>query len=154
MKISSPAFKNGCIIPSRYTCEGANINPPLAFADIPPQTKSLVLIMDDPDVPRSIHSDGIFDHWLIFNISPTTTQITESQSKKIGLGGKNTLEHTGYVGPCPPDREHRYFFKLFALDITLSLKEGARKNEIEAAMKGHVIDQAELMGRYEKGKGY
>lgn len=153
MKLTSPAFSHGKIIPSLYTCEGKNISPPLHISDVPSQAKSLVLICDDPDVPKRLRPDGIFDHWVLFNIPPTIHTIEENRPPP-GIHGKNTNNQNSYYGPCPPDREHRYFFKLYALDRMLSLKEGATKPEVEAAMQGHIIAQAELMGRYEKGKGY
>jgi Raf kinase inhibitor-like YbhB/YbcL family protein len=145
MKITSSAFKEGGIIPSLYTCEGKNIPPPLTFAEIPPQAKSLVLIMDDPDVPTYLRPDGMYDHWIVFNIPPNS---------QTGTMGKNTAGQNKYTGPCPPDREHRYFFKLYALDKMLSLSAGATKKEVEKAMEGHILAQAQLMARYEKGKGY
>lgn len=154
MKLISSAFKDKGIIPSRYTCEGANISPPLEITNVAPNAKSLVLIMDDPDVPEHIRSDRMWDHWIIFNISPTTRQIPEMVGPTSGIHGKTTFGHLKYGGPCPPDREHRYFFKLYALDVLLSLKEGSTKKEIEKAMEGHILAETQLMGRYEKGKGY
>jgi Raf kinase inhibitor-like YbhB/YbcL family protein len=154
MELSSSAFKDRCIIPSLYTCEGANVSPPLDFIDIPPTAKSLVLIMEDPDVPRNLRADGMFDHWIIFNLPPTTRHIPEIQGPSGGIRGITTFGDTRYGGPCPPDREHRYFFKLYALDTMLPLKEGATKSDIEKAMNGHIIAQAQLIGRFEKGKGY
>jgi Raf kinase inhibitor-like YbhB/YbcL family protein len=154
MKLSSPAFCNGAIIPSQHTCEGANINPPLQIDDVPIATKSLVLIMEDPDVPKSIRPDGTWNHWILFNIPPSAHRIASLQKPEGGISGKTTFGCTGYGGPCPPDREHRYFFYLYALDQMLPLREGASKQEVLVAMKGHIIDKAELMGRYEKGKGY
>src|SRR5690349_14878042 len=133
MKLSSSAFKEGGIIPSRYTCEGSNINPPLLISEVPESAKSLVLIIDDPDVPPEIRPDRIYDHWIIFNIPPTTRNIAEA-SQKEGTPGKSTSGHNRYIGPCPPYGEHRYFFKLYALDCLLSLKEGATKKEVEHAM--------------------
>jgi Raf kinase inhibitor-like YbhB/YbcL family protein len=153
MKLSSPAFKEGEVIPSLYTCEGKNINPLIEIDQVPPDAKSLVLICDDPDVPKTIRPDGIYDHWVVFNIPPTVRKIPEN-STPPGLQGKNTAGQNKYTGPCPPDREHRYFFKLYALDKTLDLKAGATKKEVEKAMHGHIIAQTELMGRFEKGKGY
>ena len=153
MKITSPAFKEGGIIPSLYTCEGKNINPALEFANIPPEAKSLVLINDDPDVPKTLRPDGMYDHWVIFNIPPSTHKIAE-HSTPPGIQGKSTNGKNQYVGPCPPDREHRYFFKLYALDKLLDLLPGATKKEVESAMHGHIVAQCQLMGRYEKGKGY
>lgn len=153
MNITSPAFSDGGIIPSRYTCEGANVSPPLEIIDVPSNAKSLVLIMNDPDVPPHIRVDRNWDHWIIFNMPATTHQIHET-SGPTGVKGKTTFGHTRYGGPCPPDREHRYFLKLYALDILLPLKEGATKIEIEKAMQGHIVAQAQLLGRYEKSKGY
>jgi len=154
MKLASPAFKDKEIIPSRYTCEGANISPPLEISGVPQNAKCLVLIMDDPDVPAYIRAERMWDHWIIFNMLPSTHQIPEMKGPASGIHGKTTFGHTKYGGPCPPDREHRYFFKLYALDILLPLKEGATKHEVEQAMKGHIVAEAQLMGRYEKGKGY
>lgn len=153
MKLSSPAFIEGGIIPSKFTCEGKGINPPLAIAGQPPQSKSLVLIMDDPDVPASVRPEKMFDHWIVFNIPPATHRI-EEHSTPPGIQGKNTAGKNQYYGPCPPDREHRYFFKLYALDKMLDLQAGATKKEVERAMQGHVLAETHLMGRYEKGKGY
>lgn len=152
MRIASPVFGEGGIIPSRYTCEGENLSPPLEFHNIPPQAVSLVLIVDDPDVPAFVRSDRMYDHWVLYNIPPETRALQEN--RPIGTLGRNTSGQTGYTGPCPPDREHRYFFKLYALDCRLSLKAGASKRDVERSMEGHVISQAQLMGRYEKGKGY
>ena len=154
MQLTSPVFKDKGIIPSCYTCEGANISPPLEISNVPANAKSLVLIMDDPDVPHQVRSDRIWDHWLIFNISPTTRHIPETTGPASGTRGLTTFGHTRYGGPCPPDREHRYFFKLYALDALLPLSEGAAKKEIEKAMQGHILTETHLIGRYEKGKGY
>lgn len=154
MKITSPAFSDNGIIPSRYTCEGANVSPPLEIKDVPSNAKSLVLIMDDPDVPTRVRMDRNWDHWIIFNMPVTTEQIPEAKSPASGVHGKTTFGHNRYGGPCPPDREHRYFFKLYALNILLPLQEGATKKEIEKAMQGHIVAESQLIGRYEKGKGY
>lgn len=153
MKLTSSAFKDHGIIPSVYTCEGKNINPPLEITGVPHEAKSLVLINDDPDVPKTIRPEGVFDHWVIFNMPPNTHRIAEN-STPPGVQGSNTKGKSEYYGPCPPDREHRYFFKLYALDTMLHLHEGATKKEIEHAMRGHIIAECQLMGRYEKGKGY
>lgn len=153
MKLTSPAFVEGGIIPSLYTCEGKNINPTLEISGVPPQAKSLVLINDDPDVPKTLRPEGVYDHWVIFNMPPNTHKIAE-HSTPPGIQGKSTNGKNQYVGPCPPDREHRYFFKLYALDTLLNLPAGATKKEVEHAMHGHIIAQCQLMGRYEKGKGY
>jgi Raf kinase inhibitor-like YbhB/YbcL family protein len=147
MYLISSAFKEGEIIPSLYTCEGKNISPPLEIGNVPQGAKSLALIMDDPDVPAFVRADKMYDHWIVFNIPPTSHKI-------VGVHGKNTAGKNQYIGPCPPDREHRYFFKLYALDKRLDLQEGATKKEVEKAMEGHILSKCHLMGRYEKGKGY
>lgn len=150
MKLESSAFKHEGAIPSKYTCDGENISPPLKISDATEGAKSLVLIMDDPDVPKSIRPDGMWDHWLVWNIPPETTEILEGQEPQ-GTIGKNTGGKFGYQGPCPPDREHRYFFKLYALGTTLDLSPATTtKKDLEAAMEGHILDQAELMGRYNR----
>lgn len=150
MTLTSPAFKEGEKIPSKYTCEGDNTNPELLISGVPHNAKTLVLIMDDPDVPETIRKDKMFDHWVVFNIPPSTTKIPENSQPK-GTSGKNTRGTLIYIGPCPPDREHRYFFKLYALDCDLlSLPEGASKKDVEQAMQGHVIAKTQLLGRYEK----
>jgi len=151
MKMTSSAFTEGGRIPSKFTCEGENINPELQFSDIPSHTKVLVLIVDDPDVPEFVRKDKMYDHWVVFNIPPSTAQVLEN-SQPAGIPGKNTNGGLNYVGPCPPDREHRYFFKLYALDKALALPPGATKAEVEKAMQGHIIAHAQLIGRYEKHK--
>ncbi len=144
MKLTSPAFWHNGKIPSEYTCDGSDTSPELNIADVPKNAKSLVLINDDPDAPV-----GTWDHWIVFNIPPTTKKIEKGEEPE-GVGGKNSWGRTGYGGPCPPSGVHRYFFKLYALDIELGLKEGATKKEIEAAMKGHILAQAELIGKYRR----
>lgn len=151
MKITSTAFLEGEKIPSKFTCEGLNINPELHIEAVPAGAKALVLILDDPDVPEFVRKDRMYDHWVVFNIPPTTTHIPEN-SQPSGIAGKNTSGGLSYIGPCPPDREHRYFFKLYALDQELNLPKGASKTEVEAAMEGHIVSQAQVMGRYEKHK--
>jgi Raf kinase inhibitor-like YbhB/YbcL family protein len=149
MKMSSPAFEGSGKIPAKYTCDGDNINPPLKISDVPSATKSLALIMEDPDVPKNLRPDGMWDHWVVFNIPPGTAEIPEGREPP-GTHGEGTSGNQNYFGPCPPDREHRYFFKLFALDSELDLKEKAKKSEVEKAMEGHILEKAELMGRYER----
>jgi len=149
MKLSSAAFEESGKIPAKYTCDGANINPPLEISDVPSTTKSLALIMEDPDVPKDLRPDGMWDHWVVFNIPPGTAEIPEGQEPP-GTHGSGTSGNQNYFGPCPPDREHRYFFKLFALDRELDLHEKATKPELEKAMEGHVLEKTELMGRYER----
>lgn len=154
MQLISPVFKEKGIIPSKYTCEGANVSPPLEFVDVPPSAKSLCLIMDDPDVPPQVRSDRMYDHWVLFNLPPKMRNLPEDVPTSTGTLGKNTGGKNEYTGPCPPDREHRYFFKLYALDQMLDLESGATKKQVEDAMKGHILAECALMGRYEKGKGY
>ncbi len=149
MKISSPAFPDQGQIPDRFTCDELNVNPPLEFSGIPHTSKSLVLIMDDPDVPEYVRKDRMYVHWVIFNIPTSFTKILEGV-KPEGVEGVNTSGSLGYKGPCPPDAEHRYFFKLYALDADLKLSSGATKEEVLIGMKGHVIAEAELMGRYNR----
>ena len=144
MRITSSAFRDGQPIPARYTCDGDDAIPPLAFEDVPAEAASLVLIMDDPDAPG-----GTWDHWLIWNIAPQVRRIEEGKPP-AGMFGKNSWGKTSWGGPCPPDREHRYFFKLYALDRMLHLREGSRKSELEKAMKEHVVAEAQLMGRYDR----
>ena len=139
MKLSSPAFAEGEVIPIEYSCDGADTSPQLDIAGIPPGTVSLVLIMDDPDAPG-----GTWDHWLAFNIEPTET--IDKGEDAIGTGGRNSWDETGYGGPCPPSGSHRYFFRVFALDSTLYLDNGADKATVAASMKGHTLEMAELMG--------
>lgn len=145
----SSVFKQGEAIPSKYTCDGSNISPPLTWKDVPSGTRSLVLIMDDPDAPH-----GVWDHWILFNI-PTNVDMLAENTQELPTGtqqGKTSWDTLGYGGPCPPDREHRYFFKLYALDKVLSLSPGATKSEIDTAMKGHILGTAELMGKYKRTK--
>ena len=151
LTLSSPVFQPNAPIPSHYTCDGENVSPPLTWASVPEGTQSLVLIMDDPDVPKTIRADGMWDHWVLFNIPPSVVGLSENAKDFFGaLQGKNSRGKLGYTGPCPPDRQHRYFFKLYALDTTLNLPEGATKAEVQAACQGHILDQAELMGVYDR----
>jgi len=144
MKLTSPAFEHNQNMPPEYTCDGQDISPELNIEDVPSNAKSLVLINDDPDAPV-----GTWDHWIVFNIPPTTKKISKGEEPK-GLGGKNGWGRTGYGGPCPPSGTHRYFFKLYALDTELDLPEGAPKKDIEATMEGHIIDKTELIGLYKR----
>lgn len=143
-ELTSPAFAAGQPIPTRYTCDGKDVSPPLRWSDPPPGTQSLALIMDDPDAPV-----GVWDHWLLFNLPPSIRDLPEKAAPPAGaLDGKNSWGRTGYGGPCPPGGTHRYFFKLYALDTLLNLKAGAGKSELLKAMEGHILAQAELMGTY------
>jgi Raf kinase inhibitor-like YbhB/YbcL family protein len=150
LTIHSPAFGHEEVIPAKYTCDGENISPPLAFEGVPEDAASIVLIVDDHDVPSSIRSDGVWDHWVRFNIPPNTTRIGEGDTP-AGVAGRTTFGDLRYGGPCPPDSEHRYLFKVYALDTVLTLEEGASKQEVLEAIKGHVLESATLMGRYTKG---
>ena len=149
MQLTSPIFMHEGNILSKYTCDGENISPELHIKEVPDKTKFLVLLMDDPDVPKSIRPDGMWDHWVVWNI-PLDTTILQEGATPPGVQGKNTGGKLGYAGPCPPDREHRYYFKLYALDTTLNLPEGSTKKEVEQAMEGHILAQATLMGKYNR----
>jgi Raf kinase inhibitor-like YbhB/YbcL family protein len=146
MKITSSAFQEGGTIPSKFTCDGSDTSPALQITGVPPEAKSLVLIADDPDAPG-----GLFTHWLIWNIPPQTNSISEGSAPK-GVHGTNDFGKLDYKGPCPPPGMHRYSFKVFALDRELDLRGGAKRSQVDAAMKGHVIAQGELVGRYARKK--
>lgn len=149
MKLTSTAFDYGATIPAKYTCDSDNINPPLRFDDVPGEAKSLVLILEDPDVPRNLRKDGMWDHWVVYDIPPDVREIAE-HAEPPGVYGAGTSGSQKYQGPCPPDREHRYFFKLFALDAKLDLPPKSPKSRVQEVMKGHILAQAELMGRYSR----
>jgi Raf kinase inhibitor-like YbhB/YbcL family protein len=146
IRISSSAFSEGGNIPSKFTCDGADTSPPLKIDGISATAKSLVVIVDDPDAPT-----GLFTHWLVWNIDPKTNLIAEG-SAAGGTEGKNDFGKSGYGGPCPPSGSHRYYLKVFALDRQLALRGGAKRKEVDSAIKGHVIGQGELMGRYARKK--
>ena len=146
MKITSSAFQEGGNIPSKFTCDGLDTSPPLQISGIPSDAKSLVLIADDPDAPG-----GLFTHWVVWNIPPQTNSIGEGSAPK-GVHGANDFGKSGYGGPCPPSGTHRYSFKVFALDRELELPSGAKRSQVDATMKGHVIAQGELVGRYARRK--
>lgn len=143
MKLVSPSFGHNQMIPEKFTCQGEDINPELNIAGIPVETKSLALMMDDPDAPM-----GTWVHWVVFDIPVATAQIQENSIP--GKQGYNDFQRNDYGGPCPPSGTHRYFFKLYALDTILNLKEGIRKQELEKAMEGHILAKAELIGLYKK----
>ena len=146
MKLTSSTFKDGGVILARYSRDGGNFNPPLAWSNVPAGTLSFALIMEDPDVPRA-SGVSVWDHWIVFNIPPTVTKIPEAWTV-VGVKGAGTRGGLEYSGPRPPDREHRYIFTLYALDALLSLPEGANKAAVLAAMKNHILDQAVLVGRF------
>jgi Raf kinase inhibitor-like YbhB/YbcL family protein len=129
MKITSSAFQEGANIPSQFTCDGAGTSPPLQITDIPSEAKSLALIVDDPDAPG-----GLFTHWTVWNIPPQTSAVGEGSAPK-GMKGTNDFSKSGYGGPCPPSGTHRYYFKIFALDRELDLPFGAKRGQLDAAMK-------------------
>ncbi len=144
MKVISSAFKNGEAIPEKYTCDGMDLSPPLTFKDIPVAAVTLALIADDPDAPG-----GTWVHWLVWNMDPSVDGISQGEAIK-GEKGKNDFGRLTYGGPCPPRGTHRYYFKLYALDKQLNLKEGSSKKELEKAMEGHIIEEAHLMGIYSR----
>ena len=150
MQINSPAFSEGELIPSKYTCDGQDISPPLAWKDVPAGTKSLALICDDPDAPI-----GTWVHWVAYNIPPKMTNLAENihSEKELESGmrqGNNDWSSIGYGGPCPPGGTHRYYFKLYALDMSLDLKPGATKAQLLKAMEGHILAEGHLMGKYKR----
>lgn len=150
--LTSPAFAQGESIPAQYTCDGdRTMNPPLSIRGIPGGTQSMALLMEDPDVPKEVQPDT-FDHWVLFNLPPVVAEIPEGTS--VGLAGVNSRGEHGYTGPCPPPQyepsEHRYFFRLYALDRELELPYGAHKQLVIDAMEGHIIAETELMGRYKR----
>ena len=154
MTLNSPAFKQNGHIPAKYTCEGEDVSPPLAWEAVPNGAKSLVLIIDDPDAPDPKAPKMVWVHWVVYNIPPETRALPENAGKaglpQGTLLGLNDFKKTEYSGPCPPIGRHRYFHKLYALDIALDLKS-ATKSQVERAMRGHVLANAELLGTYQKG---
>jgi hypothetical protein len=151
MEISSSAFKNGQPIPSQYTCDGSNVSPPLAWNGAPANTESLVLIVDDPDAPA-----GVWTHWVVFDLPGDTSGLPEGAGKSEPLPGSarqtvNDFKNSGYGGPCPPGgKQHRYFFKIYALDLKLDLPAGASRKAVEAAMTKHILAQGQLMATYQR----
>jgi Raf kinase inhibitor-like YbhB/YbcL family protein len=150
LKLISRAFTEGQPIPRQYSCDGINISPPLEWSGVPKPAKTLAIIADDPDAPA-----GTWVHWVVYNLPADTIGMVENlpsteDLKGGGLQGKNDFEKIGYGGPCPPSGTHRYLFKIYALDGDLPLKAGATKTEVEKAMSGHVLAQAQLMGTYHR----
>ena len=142
MELKSPAFEHGGKVPSRHTCDGADVSPALQISGVPQGAAALALVMDDPDAPG-----GTFDHWLVWNIPPDTAEVPEGTEPQ-GVQGRTGFGQLGYGGPCPPGGTHRYRFKLYALDGRLELKAGASKARLEEAMEGHVMAEALLQGTY------
>lgn len=143
MKIISPAFSHEGNIPSKYTCDGKNVSPPLHISGVPAGAASLALVVEDPDAPS-----GTFIHWVVYNIPVKVEAVHENTEP--GIVGRNDFDKTVYGGPCPPSGTHRYFFKLYALDRELDLTPGRSKPELDEAMKDHIIAQAELIGLYSR----
>jgi Raf kinase inhibitor-like YbhB/YbcL family protein len=155
LTLTSSAFSAQQAIPKKYTCEGSDSSPPLAWSGVPAGAKSLALIVDDPDAPDPNAPRMTWVHWVLYNIPATTASLPESASSGVlpqgAVEGPNDFKRVRYGGPCPPIGRHRYFHKLYALDITLPSDKPLAKPALEAAMKGHVLAQAELIGTYQKG---
>jgi Raf kinase inhibitor-like YbhB/YbcL family protein len=150
MELKGQAFQLGEMIPAKYTCDGPDVSPPLTWSDPPAGTKSFALISDDPDAPV-----GTWVHWVVWNIPASSRSLEENLPKKESLSngarqGTTDFRRIGYGGPCPPSGTHRYFFRLYALDTTLDLPAATTKKDLEKAMQGHVLAQAELMGKYRR----
>jgi Raf kinase inhibitor-like YbhB/YbcL family protein len=145
LKLTSAVFSEGQVIPEKYTCDGEDLSVPLSWFGVPLETKSLVLIADDPDAPG-----GTFVHWVLYDLPADQVSLKEGM-EDIGTQGENGFRKLGYNGPCPPQGPaHRYFFKIYALDTTLNLPQGATKAEVEEAMQGHILADGQLMGTYQR----
>jgi len=150
IKLTSPAFEDGGLIPAKYTCDGADISPPLQWDAVPEGTRSIALICDDPDAPI-----GTFVHWVLFNLPAQTRELPENIPPDSTLTngasqGTSDFGRIGYGGPCPPSGTHRYFFKIFALDTQIDLAAGARKPDLLKAIQGHILAQGQLIGKYKR----
>ena len=150
MKVTSSAFEDGGMIPAKYTCDGADISPPLSWEGVPEGTMSIALISDDPDAPV-----GTWVHWVLFNLPGETRELPENIPAEETLAngakqGTTDFGTVGYGGPCPPSGTHRYFFKVYALDTEIALESGADKSKLLKAMEGRILGQSELMGRYKR----
>jgi len=150
IKVTSTAFEEGGMIPKQYTCDGTDVSPPLAWTSVPEGTKSIALICDDPDAPM-----GTWVHWVLFNLPADVKELAENVplQKRLETGaiqGTNDFRKIGYGGPCPPGGTHRYYFKLYALDTELNLQAGATKRELLKAIKGHILAEGQLMGKYKR----
>ena len=144
-KISSPAFENGGKIPKKYTCDGANVNPPLKIENTPSNAKSFALVFDDIDAPR-----GSYVHWIAWNIDPGLKEIKEDSVPEGGIQGMNDFKERNYGGPCPPGRAHKYVFRIYALDTLLNVNSNGTKRDLEKAMEGHILSRAQLTGSYKR----
>ncbi|MFA7269628.1 MAG: YbhB/YbcL family Raf kinase inhibitor-like protein [Sterolibacterium sp.] len=154
MNLTSSAFSHNGMIPARYTCDGQNVSPPLSWSDLPAGTKSLLLIVDDPDAPDPSAPKMTWVHWLVYNLPPSLSGLPEGASTNalpaVTLQGLNDWQRAGYGGPCPPIGTHRYFHKLYSLDTLLPDSKNLSKAALEKAMQGHVIAHTELIGRYHR----
>lgn len=146
MKIESDAFQNGSEIPRKYGYKKDNVNPTLIIQDVPTDAKSLALIMDDPDAMGAVGK--VWVHWVVWNIDPKTNEIKENSIPSNSIQGKTDFGEIAYGGPAPPDKEHTYVFKLYALDDKLSLDEGSTKSQLEEAMENHILAESKLEGKY------
>ena len=144
-EITSPVFEHHGSIPAKYTCDGSDINPPLRIQGAPAGAKSLAIIVDDPDAPR-----GMWVHWIAWNIDPNTAEIREDSVPKGAVQGVNDFRRHTYGGPCPPSGTHRYFFKVYALDVPLNLGVNSEKEDLVNAMKGHILAEALIIGTYQR----
>ncbi len=147
LRVTSPAFENNKTIPSKYGCDGSNVNPPVKIENIPPEAKSLALVLDDKDAPR-----GTYVHWVLWNIDPSVRDIEENSVPEGAIQGMNDFRKNHYGGPCPPTRPHRYALIIYALDARLNLGPKSGKAELEKAIKGHIIAQGQLIGVYKRKK--
>jgi Raf kinase inhibitor-like YbhB/YbcL family protein len=152
MKVESAAFKEGQPIPRQYTCDGINISPPLEWSGVPKSAKTIAIVADDPDAPG-----GTWVHWVLYNLPAENIGLVENvpvneELRAGGFQGKNDFGKPGYGGPCPPSGTHRYFFKVYALDTDLPLKAGATRADVDKAIQGHIVAQAQLMGTYQRGR--
>jgi Raf kinase inhibitor-like YbhB/YbcL family protein len=155
LTLESSAFRANDEIPRKYTCEGDDVSPPLAWSDAPAGAKSFVLIVDDPDAPDPRAPKTIWVHWVVYNLPASTRALAEGASRQLPGGardGQNDWKRTGYGGPCPPIGRHRYFHTLYALDVELPDLREPTKALLESAMKGHILGYAELVGTYQKGR--
>lgn len=152
LRLTSTAFEEGGMIPAKYTCDGENVSPPLAWSGVPETARTLALVADDPDAPR-----GTWVHWVVYQIPATEKGLPENVPARETLDGgarqgRNDFKNTGYGGPCPPSSAHRYFFKLYALDAEPNLPPGVSKEQLLKAIEGHVVAEGQLMGRYQRGR--
>ena len=147
LKVTSPAFENNKTIPSKYGCDGVNLNPPILIEDVPPGAKSLALLFDDKDAPRKTYV-----HWILWNIDPSVKEIKENSVPEGAVQGLNDFKKNTYGGPCPPTRPHKYALIVYALDVRLNLDPKSGKADLEKSMEGHIIAQGQLTGVYRRGK--